>query len=206
MGIRTLTVVVVALVLSLSGCSEIADEASKQLTEAVKQEAQAQIDQAKQDAKDSVDEAIDSAKESVGIGKSIKPDLNSAAYAGDNPFSEYSGHCTWFAWGRAYEKWNAQLPMRGNAGEWYDDPKGSDLTHSSEPRADSIAVWRKGDYGHVAYVEEVNGDSLVINEANWENASFGQHGSGYTGAPVTVRTADMGKRYGTFMGYIYVPK
>ncbi|MBQ7599674.1 MAG: CHAP domain-containing protein [Clostridia bacterium] len=44
------------------------------------------------------------------------------------------------------------------------------------PAADSVAVWggTGDDYGHVAYVEDVNGDVITISEANytWENPPY----------------------------------
>lgn len=195
----------VLVALALVGCAEAVDQAKQEITEAAKQEAQNQIDQAKANAKDAVQDTVDSAKDAVGISKSIEPDMKHAAYTtSTNPFSDYSGHCTWFAWGRAFEKMGVRLPMTGHAGTWYTDKRGATLTHSAEPRANSIAVWQKGEYGHVAYVEKVDGDILVINEANWVNPSFGQHGSGYTGSPTSVKSAAMASRYGKLMGYVYI--
>ena len=79
-----------------------------------------------------------------------------------NPFaqSNYYGQCTWYVWGRAYELTGKKLPQRGSAYTW-----GNGQTISSVPRSNSIAVWTGG-YGHVAYVEAVNGNNVTISEAN----------------------------------------
>jgi len=202
-----LLVVVMVCATTLFGCADLAQQAKLQAEEAAKQEIQRQVDQAKQGAQDAANKAVESAKDAVGISKSIQPDMAHAAYTTSaNPLSEFSGHCTWFAWGRAYEKWGVRLPMVGNAGEWYTDKSGDALEHSAVPRADSIAVWQKGEYGHVAYVEQVNGDTIVLNEANWVNPSFEQHGSGYSGSTTSVSSAEMANRYGKFMGYVYIPR
>ncbi len=79
-----------------------------------------------------------------------------------NPFyqSGYGGQCTAYAWGRAYEKFNINLSPRSHAGTWVDSTvkdlsTGKVLSVSKTVKADSIAVWKAGAYGHVAYVERV---------------------------------------------------
>ncbi|HEX7414294.1 MAG TPA: CHAP domain-containing protein [Bacteroidia bacterium] len=87
------------------------------------------------------------------------PDLSNAGYK--NPTNTYPyGQCTWFAWGRAYEH-GVTMPHYGNAVNWYNN---NDYPKSSTPRSDSIAVWSGGSpaYGHVAYVERVDGDLYIL--------------------------------------------
>lgn len=59
-------------------------------------------------------------------------DLSSAAYQtsvnpffaagfGGNSSDGYPGQCTWYAWGRAYEKLGVSLPCRGYADDWTDE-------------------------------------------------------------------------------------
>lgn len=86
-------------------------------------------------------------------------DLNSACYSTSNPFRDYWGQCTWYAWGRAYEKTGIQLGYRGNAKTWTSGTV-------STPRANSVAVWTGGQYGHVAFVEAYDGTNIYISEAN----------------------------------------
>ena len=96
--------------------------------------------------------------------------LSSAAYqpassGGSNVFSE--GQCTWYAWGRAYEKgmsfyWgNGYF---GNACDWYKNAKVAGYHCEATPRSNSIAVWEAEN--HVAFVESVDGNIIYISEGN----------------------------------------
>ena len=94
-------------------------------------------------------------------------DLDSDAYSSDiNPFTAagYRGECTWYAWGRAYEKTGQRIPCLGNAKKWLD--QSGSFGWDTTPSADSIAVWTDGEYGHVAYVEKVEGSVLYITHGN----------------------------------------
>lgn len=80
------------------------------------------------------------------------------------------GECTWYCLGRAHEKFGIKNLPTGNANTWYQTAKnwGYEVTEPSErPVANSIAVWTKGKYGHVAFVESVSGNNVTISEANW---------------------------------------
>ena len=90
--------------------------------------------------------------------------LDSTNYSSSNPFKNYWGQCTWYAWGRALEKTGTALPCRGNAKTWIS------AATSTTPRANSVAVWTDGTYGHVAFVEAVENGLLYITEANRGNA------------------------------------
>lgn len=85
--------------------------------------------------------------------------LDSACYSASNPFKGYRGQCTWYAWGRAFEKTGTQLGYRGNAKTWTSGAV-------STPRANSVVVWTGGKYGHVAFVEAYDGTNIYISEAN----------------------------------------
>lgn len=102
-----------------------------------------------------------SAVESVAIGN-YGVNLDSACYSSSNPFRNYWGQCTWYAWGRAFEKTGTQLSYRGNAGDWTSGAV-------STPRVNSVAVWKYSKtypYGHVAFVEAYDGTNIYITEAN----------------------------------------
>lgn len=129
------------------------------------------------------------------------PDLSNAGYK--NPTNTYPyGQCTWFAWGRAYEH-GVTMPHYGNAVNWYNN---IDYPKSSTPRSDSIAVWSGNTYGHVAYVERVDGDLVYINEANYNTYKKGNTGGGYDGIYKTLTSTTM-KARGSYKlkGYIYLP-
>lgn len=100
--------------------------------------------------------------------------LDSSCY--QNVFSW--GQCTWYAWGRAYEKTGTQLywgnGKYGDAKEWYTNAKNAGYDCDTTPRENSIAVWTGGKYGHVAFVEAVSGNVLYISEANRVSLNYSE--------------------------------
>ena len=57
--------------------------------------------------------------------------------------------------------------MLGNANMWDNRAQGLGIATGSEPRVGAAAVSNVGYYGHVMYVEAVNGNgSIVISEYN----------------------------------------
>ena len=85
-------------------------------------------------------------------------------------YSRFSqGQCTWHAYGRSHEVTGKTIQYSQEYGLhaqfWWDYV--TNCTKSSIPRANSLAIWSYGSYGHVAYVEKVSGDSVYFTEANW---------------------------------------
>lgn len=69
------------------------------------------------------------------------------------------GQCTWYVAQRRYIPWN------GNANTWLRKAPQYGFATGNEPRAGAIMATREGSaYGHVAYVEAVNGDLVTISE------------------------------------------
>ena len=141
------------------------------------------------------------------------PNLSNNCYSSINPFTQagYDGQCTWFAWGRAYEKLGINLKFEGNAGTWWGVNKANNyFSYGSTPRANSLAVWSGGGFGHVAFVEEVSGSNVLFNEANWNTFKDDKktQGGGYDGYVKTLSEGAMKRRglNGTFVlqGYIYL--
>ncbi|MBQ9001376.1 MAG: CHAP domain-containing protein [Eggerthellaceae bacterium] len=104
-------------------------------------------------------------------------DLASAAYQSNiNPFyaagyggnatNGYGGECTWYAWGRAYEKLGVSLPCRGNENSWTSEAAGSFETGTTA-RANSIMVEHYAGTGHVFFVEDVANGYAYVSEGNW---------------------------------------
>ena len=149
-----------------------------------------------------------------------KPDYYSYPYSqsSGNPFELNpltGGNCTYYAWGRAYEILGYPLPnnrvnsnpngwgsFRSNAKyfwsdnkELYDENRGG-FPYGSEPAVGAIAVWdgslTNGWCGHVAVVEEVNGNEVVTSNSGWSYRDFYMD---YDNAN------SMG---GNFLGYIYL--
>lgn len=90
----------------------------------------------------------------------------SNVYAANNPYKEsgpYGINCTWYTWKMANEKAGVTLPGWGDAKEWYNDAKNHGYSVGTTPKSNSIIVW--GDwtsYGHVGYVERVEGNILYV--------------------------------------------
>jgi surface antigen len=85
----------------------------------------------------------------------------SASY-GANGYSY--GYCTYYVAGRR------RVPSNwGNASQWYYNAIASGYSVGSSPRPGAIAQtsggW--GGFGHVAYVESVNGGSVTVSEMNY---------------------------------------
>lgn len=130
----------------------------------------------------------------------VAPNFNSAAYRQPtNPFS--SGQCTWYVMGRVNETTGRTLSFSKSSGRdaknWYDMVTG--LNKGSTPRSGAIAVWGGGPFGHVAYVESVNGDQVTFSQAN-----IGLKGE-YDGR-TTISSSRMNGYVGSkyyLIGYIY---
>ena len=148
------------------------------------------------------------------------PNWECGAYSTNNPFAQSSlyGQCTWYAYGRALELTGKSLPCRGNAGTWYSVAESNGWSVGSTPRANSIAVFSTySGYGHVAYVEAVNGSTVTLSEAN--NGVYGNTtdqtqsslaaGITYYSGSHDFTTSQLQNRYtGTYweklIGYIYL--
>lgn len=137
----------------------------------------------------------------------IIPNTHSSAYTSEgNIFARcgYTGQCTWFTYGRVIEKLGITLPSEfyGNAIDWwYANVRDGIYSYGTEPRANSIAVWSGGSkgYGHVGFVEQVEGNTVYLNEGN-----FNVRGA-YDGSVKTLSKTQMQDRGNLFLkGYIYV--
>lgn len=130
---------------------------------------------------------------------------SSAGYTSANPFAQASsdsfmliGQCTWYAWGRAYEKTGAKLPCLGNANTWYSVAAANGYSVGTTPRANSIVVWNgTNGYGHVGFVEAVSGSTVYITDGNYDYLNYheGTYNINYPSS------------YGTglsLIGYIYL--
>ena len=133
-------------------------------------------------------------------------DLESEGYVTNiNPFyrKHYWGECTWYCWGRAYEKCGVQLSWStndvfGNAKEWYNNAKAWADTHDvdysvgTEPRTNSIAVSTSGYYGHVVFIEKIEDGQVYYSECNGD---AGAHTYGEGSKPLSNLP---------YVGYIYL--
>lgn len=57
----------------------------------------------------------------------------------------------------------------GNANQWPGDARAAGITTSSTPKADTVAIWNVGAFGHAMWVEAVNPDgSLWVSQYNYD--------------------------------------
>jgi hypothetical protein len=94
------------------------------------------------------------------------------------------GWCTWYVSSRRSIAWS------GNAREWYAAARALGFGVGATPRVGAIMVSRESGYGHVAYVESVNGNTFTISEMNF-------HGFGV----ITQRHLTLGQV--PLVGFIY---
>jgi peptidoglycan DL-endopeptidase CwlO len=90
----------------------------------------------------------------------------------------YSRQCVSYTAWKVFQK-NGYMPYwggRGNANQWPGNARAAGIPVSSSPRAGSVGVIMAGQYGHVVWVESVNGDGTInISQYNYYNAG----GSGW---------------------------
>jgi surface antigen len=74
------------------------------------------------------------------------------------------GYCTWYVFNRV-----PYIPWLGDAWQWYGRAQGFGWPSGQSPRPGSIMVTWESSWGHVAYVESVNGDgSWTVSEMNFK--------------------------------------
>ena len=72
------------------------------------------------------------------------------------------GYCTWYVAQKRYVPWS------GNAGTWLYHAKAGGYATGRTPKVGAIMVTTENRYyGHVAYVEKVNGDTITVSEMNY---------------------------------------
>lgn len=104
-----------------------------------------------------------------------------------SPGNTYAyGYCTW--WVKAKRP---DLPNQlGNANAWLSSARNTGLATGNAPRPGAAVVTSEGPIGHVAYVEAVEGNEIVISEMNY---------SGWNRTNTRRISADSG----AIRGYIY---
>ena len=133
------------------------------------------------------------------------PDIDDACYYSDDNIFYEAGYgmpnCTCYAWGRVYEL-SGEKPVLSpyDAGTWYDYNKENGVyRYGDTPCEGAIACWAYADGGpgHVAVVEEVDGDTVVCSNSAYSGTEF------YLD---TINADDpcAGRDNWIFQGYIYV--
>lgn len=124
-----------------------------------------------------------------------------------------NGGCVQWVKDRTMEKLGITLPATGSRptgkyaalNYWTILPE-QGYVKSTTPRKDSLAIWDGGignyaGYGHVAYVEEVNGNQVYLSEGGYAG---GNQGNGVNMGWWNANSLNRPKSGQTFLGYIYL--
>lgn len=91
-----------------------------------------------------------------------------------DPWGMYSRECVSYTAWKVYQK-NKSMPYwggRGHAWQWPANADAAGIPRGSTPRVGSVGVMRGGPYGHVVWVERVNGDGTIdISQYNEVNSA-----------------------------------
>ena len=125
-------------------------------------------------------------------------------YSSDNIFyaSDYGmPNCTCYAWGRAYEI-NGEKPELSpyDACTWYDyNAENGIYDYGDQPKQGAIACWAYADGGpgHVAVVEDVEDDTVLLSNSAYSGEEFYMD-------TVSADDPSAGRDGWIFQGYIYV--
>ncbi|HSX05601.1 MAG TPA: CHAP domain-containing protein [Candidatus Saccharimonadales bacterium] len=83
----------------------------------------------------------------------------------------YNKECVSYTAWKVYQTYG-YMPYwggQGNANQWPGDAQRAGIATGSTPRADSVAIWNVGAFGHAMWVEAVNPDgSLWISQYNYD--------------------------------------
>jgi surface antigen len=101
--------------------------------------------------------------------------------SGQNPFKNFVGQCTWWVCEKLIEHNWTKFPSIRHAKFWLNDAKDKGFVTGTTPVTGTIVVFIKNNedqnkkgtdllynYGHVAYVENVNGNIYKISESNYD--------------------------------------
>lgn len=105
-------------------------------------------------------------------GKTDVPlDLNTEHFNSKNALatSGFKGQCTWFSYGRALQVSGKIMPT-GNAQTWISSAIAMGYETGTQPSYNSVVVLSSKKFGHVAFVEAYDGETITISEGNVGNA------------------------------------
>jgi len=104
-------------------------------------------------------------------------------------------NCTAYAWGRVQEVLGhaCVLPL-GDAIDWWENSIALGIPTGQEPKVGSIVVFDCGECGHVAFVENVNGNVIEISQSHWNGVIYDTD---------FIYTDQMPCKYNNIVGYIY---
>lgn len=144
---------------------------------------------------------------SVNAAAKITPRYQ-PSYSGDGSYAYYTTkniyyncgygmpNCTCYAYGRVYEMLGSEPDLcRYDAGEWYEYNKTNKCyAYGQTPKIGAIACWQYGDTGHVAVVEAIVGNKIIMSQSAYGYLNFYLSVEDYN---------NPGESGWTFQGYIY---
>lgn len=100
----------------------------------------------------------------------IPLDLNTEHFNSKNALtnSGFKGQCTWFSYGRALQVSGKKMPT-GNAQTWITSAISDGYETGTQPSYNSVVVLSSKRFGHVAFVEAYDGETITISEGNVGN-------------------------------------
>lgn len=109
-------------------------------------------------------------------------------------------NCTAYAFGRAYEITGSEpILSHGNAQDWYGyNMNGGYYNYGSTPKVGAIACWSYDGGGHVAVVENIEGDTVTYSNSAWSGTNF------YLTYGSISNPGSGGNSWWNFQGYIYI--
>jgi len=96
-------------------------------------------------------------------------------YAQDNdydPFGMFNRECVSYAAWKVYSTYG-YMPYwggRGNAKNWLSNAAAAGIPTSKTPKVGTVGVMTGGSYGHVVWVEKVDGSRVYVSQYNWDMA------------------------------------
>lgn len=126
-----------------------------------------------------------------GKGGAVGDDYPYRGYAQDSgfdPWREYYRECTSFVAWALHSRNNFEMPFYANAIDWGPKAAARGYAVNTTPAIGSVAWSNRGYYGHVAWVADVQGSNVVIEEYN-------EYGNGVYSSRTLPSTA--------FSGYIH---
>ena len=90
-------------------------------------------------------------------------------------FLAYGGYvcqCTSYAGWKAYETYGVRISSWGNANNWGNSARARGYRVDSNPAPGTVAYSTSGPYGHVMWVESVNGNTITLSEYNYVYGNF----------------------------------
>lgn len=123
------------------------------------------------------------------------PTKDNAYYFSSNSFARAGfpmPNCTTYVYGRAWEMLGSKprLSSRDAHYFWGDNIRDQVYAYGQEPKVGAIACWNSGEFGHVAIVEEVGPNMILISESFWKGMYF--------------NTRWIPKKTPSLQGYIYL--